>query len=149
MSEANKRQLAGRVVSDKMKKTVTVLVERRVKHALYGKYITRSSKYHAHDEAAECKQGDLVLIEADGDYTHLHFASRPRCTELRSLKSWETQLPEEEFLRVSQRHLIRNARIQRLDRSTASGWKVHLHDLPEPLPVGRTYRHRVRQVLGF
>ena len=63
MSEANKRQLAGRVVSDKMKKTVTVLVERRVKHALYGKYITRSSKYHAHDEAAECKQGDLVLIE--------------------------------------------------------------------------------------
>ncbi|BCU75465.1 hypothetical protein llg_01800 [Luteolibacter sp. LG18] len=92
---------------------------------------------------------DLVLIEADGDYTHLHFANRPRCTELRSLKSWESQLPEEEFLRVSQRHLIRNARIQRLDRSTASGWKVHLHDWPEPLPVGRTYRHRVRQVLGF
>ena len=64
MSEtANKRQLTGRVVSDKMKKTVTVLVERRVKHPLYGKYITRSGKYHAHDEAAECKQGDLVLIE--------------------------------------------------------------------------------------
>ena len=64
MSEAtNKRQLTGRVVSDKMKKTVTVLVERRMKHALYGKYITRSSKYHAHDEASECKQGDLVRIE--------------------------------------------------------------------------------------
>jgi small subunit ribosomal protein S17 len=64
MSEAaNKRQLTGRVVSDKMKKTVTVLVERRMKHALYGKYITRSSKYHAHDEASEYKQGDLVLIE--------------------------------------------------------------------------------------
>ena len=64
MSEAaNKRQLTGRVVSDKMKKTVTVLVERRMKHPLYGKYITRSSKYHAHDEASECKQGDLVLIE--------------------------------------------------------------------------------------
>jgi len=64
MSEtANKRQLAGRVVSDKMKKTVTVMVERRVKHPLYGKYMTRSRKYHAHDEAAECKQGDLVLIE--------------------------------------------------------------------------------------
>lgn len=64
MSEAaNKRQLTGRVVSDKMKKTVTVLVERRIKHALYGKFITRSSKYHAHDEASECKQGDLVLIE--------------------------------------------------------------------------------------
>ena len=64
MSEtANKRQLTGRVVSDKMKKTVTVLVERRMKHALYGKFITRSSKYHAHDEASECKQGDLVLSE--------------------------------------------------------------------------------------
>jgi len=64
MSEtANKRQLAGRVVSDKMKKTVTVLVERRVKHPLYGKFMTRSRKYHAHDEAAECKQGDLVMIE--------------------------------------------------------------------------------------
>ena len=64
MSEAaNKRQLAGRVVSDRMKKTVTVLVERRVKHPLYGKVMTRSHKYHAHDEAAECKLGDLVLIE--------------------------------------------------------------------------------------
>jgi small subunit ribosomal protein S17 len=64
MSETpNKRQLSGRVVSDKMMKTVTVLVERRVKHPLYGKYMTRSQKYHAHDEAAECKQGDLVMIE--------------------------------------------------------------------------------------
>ncbi len=65
MSEAeiNRRQLTGRVVSDKMMKTVTVLVERRMQHKLYGKYITRSSKYHAHDEAGECKAGDLVLIE--------------------------------------------------------------------------------------
>ena len=64
MSEAaNKRQLTGRVVSDKMKKTVTVTVERRVKHPLYGKFMTRSRKYHAHDEAGECKAGDLVLIE--------------------------------------------------------------------------------------
>ena len=64
MSEAtNKRQLTGRVVSDKMQKTVTVLVERRVKHRLYGKIMTRSSRYHAHDEARECKEGDLVLIE--------------------------------------------------------------------------------------
>jgi small subunit ribosomal protein S17 len=64
MSEAaNKRQLVGRVVSDKMQKTVTVLVERRVKHPLYGKFMTRSSKFHAHDEARECKAGDLVLIE--------------------------------------------------------------------------------------
>ncbi len=63
MSEANKRQVSGRVVSDRMKKTVTVLVERRVKHPIYGKFMNRSRKYHAHDEAGECKQGDLVLIE--------------------------------------------------------------------------------------
>jgi len=53
----------GRVVSDKMNKTVTVLVERRVKHALYGKVVTKSAKYHAHDESNECKEGDLVEIE--------------------------------------------------------------------------------------
>ncbi len=56
--------LTGRVVSDKMDKTVTVLVERRVKHALYGKVVTRSRKYHAHDEKNEYKEGDLVEIEA-------------------------------------------------------------------------------------
>ena len=55
--------LTGRVVSDKMDKTVTVLVERRVKHPLYGKIVTRSAKYHAHDETNECKDGDLVEIE--------------------------------------------------------------------------------------
>ncbi len=58
-----RRALVGRVVSDKMDTTVTVLVESRVKHPLYGKYITRSAKYHAHDEANECKEGDLVTIE--------------------------------------------------------------------------------------
>jgi len=64
MSEAaNKRQLSGRVVSDKMKKTITVRVERRVKHPLYGKFLTRFRKYHAHDETNECKEGDLVMIE--------------------------------------------------------------------------------------
>jgi len=63
MSEANKRTLTGRVVSDKMEKTVTVLVERRVKHPLYGKVITRSKKYHAHDENNEFHAGDLVIIE--------------------------------------------------------------------------------------
>ncbi len=63
MSEANKRTLTGRVVSDKMSKTVTVLVERRVKHPLYGKVITRSKKYHAHDEQNEFHEGDLVTIE--------------------------------------------------------------------------------------
>jgi small subunit ribosomal protein S17 len=54
----------GRVVSDKMDKTVTVLVEHRVKHPLYGKVVTRSRKYHAHDEKNEYKEGDLVEIEA-------------------------------------------------------------------------------------
>lgn len=57
------RTLTGRVVSDKMDKTVTVLVERRVTHPLYGKIVTRSKKYHAHDESNEIKQGDLVTIE--------------------------------------------------------------------------------------
>lgn len=60
---ANKRRLTGRVVSDKMDKTVTVLVERRVKHELYGKFITRSKKYHAHDEKNEFHTGDTVTIE--------------------------------------------------------------------------------------
>ncbi len=63
MSEANKRTLTGRVVSDKMEKTVTVLVERRVKHPLYGKIMTQSKKYHAHDEKNEFHEGDLVTIE--------------------------------------------------------------------------------------
>jgi len=56
--------LTGRVVSDKMNKTVTVLVERRVTHPLYGKVMTRTRKYHAHDENNEYKEGDLVEIEA-------------------------------------------------------------------------------------
>ena len=56
--------LQGRVVGDKMNKTVTVLVERRVKHLLYGKFVTRSHKYHAHDENNEYKTGDLVEIVA-------------------------------------------------------------------------------------
>ena len=66
--------LTGRVVSDKMNKTVTVLVERRVKHPLYGKVVTKSSKYHAHDENNEFKQGDLVEIEA--------------CRKLAKTKAW-------------------------------------------------------------
>jgi len=54
----------GRVVSDKMNKTVTVLVERRVKHPLYGKIVMQSRKFHAHDENGEAKMGDLVEIAA-------------------------------------------------------------------------------------
>jgi len=56
------RTLTGRVVSDKMDKTVTVQVERKVKHPLYGKVISRSKKYHAHDDSNEYHEGDLVII---------------------------------------------------------------------------------------
>jgi small subunit ribosomal protein S17 len=58
----NTRTLVGRVVSDKRSKTVTVLIQRRTKHELYGKIVARSSKYHAHDENGEYKIGDLVEI---------------------------------------------------------------------------------------
>ncbi len=58
-----KRVLTGRVVSDKMDKTITVLVERRIMHPLYKKFIRRSKKYAAHDEANVCAEGDLVRIE--------------------------------------------------------------------------------------
>lgn len=64
MSEQNKltRTLVGRVTSNKMDKTVTVLVERRVTHPLYGKIIVQSKKYHAHDDANQYNEGDLVEI---------------------------------------------------------------------------------------
>jgi small subunit ribosomal protein S17 len=64
MTEATKvvRTVSGRVVSDKMDKTITVLVERKVKHPLIGKVIVKSNKFHAHDEKNECKEGDLVTI---------------------------------------------------------------------------------------
>ncbi len=68
------RAVQGRVISDKMDKTVTVLVERRVKHPLYGKFIRRSTKLHAHDEHNECREGDVVLIE--------------ECRPLSRSKSW-------------------------------------------------------------
>ncbi|MFY9973315.1 MAG: 30S ribosomal protein S17 [Chromatiaceae bacterium] len=76
MSDATKvnRTLTGRVVSSAMDKTVTVLVERRVKHPLYGKFLRRSTKIHAHDEANACGQGDLVRVE--------------QCRPLSKSKSW-------------------------------------------------------------
>lgn len=75
------RALTGRVVSDKMDKTVTVLVERRVKHPIYGKVIRRSNKYHAHDESNEFHEGDLVVIE--------------ECRPLSKTKTWKvTKLVE-------------------------------------------------------
>ena len=73
-SVKNTRTLVGRVVSDKMQKTVTVLVERRVKHPTVGKTVTRSRKYHAHVASGEVKQGDLVEIA--------------ECRPLSKTKSW-------------------------------------------------------------
>ncbi len=57
------RTLTGKVVSDKMDKTITVLIERRVTHPLYGKIVKRSTKLHAHDENNECHMGDVVTIK--------------------------------------------------------------------------------------
>ncbi len=76
MTEAKKtpRSLSGRVVSNKMHKTVTVLIERKIRHPLYHKYIRRRTKLHAHDENNEGGQGDLVLIQ--------------ECRPLSKTKSW-------------------------------------------------------------
>ncbi|MAA65754.1 MAG: 30S ribosomal protein S17 [Alteromonadaceae bacterium] len=65
MTEATKtaRTLSGKVVSNKMEKSIVVLVERQVKHPLYGKYLKRSTKIHAHDENNQCNIGDIVRIE--------------------------------------------------------------------------------------
>ncbi len=63
MTEAkNVRTLQGRVVSNKMDKSIVVAIERRVKHPLYGKYMNRTTKVHAHDEENTCREGDLVTI---------------------------------------------------------------------------------------
>ena len=66
MSEAKVRTIQGRVVSDKMEKSITVLIERRVKHPIYGKFMTRSTKLKAHDETNQCVTGDLVSIRECG-----------------------------------------------------------------------------------
>ncbi|MGE0373078.1 MAG: 30S ribosomal protein S17 [Gammaproteobacteria bacterium] len=65
MNEQTKasRGVTGRVISNKMDKTITVLIERRLPHPVYRKYVRSSSKLHAHDENNECKEGDTVLIE--------------------------------------------------------------------------------------
>ena len=68
-AEKRSRTAIGKVVSDKMDKTITVLIERRVKHPIYGKYMIRSSKLHAHDENNECKDGDLVTIVETRPYS--------------------------------------------------------------------------------
>lgn len=71
------RTLTGRVISNKMQKTITVLVERTVKHPKYGKYIKRSTKLHAHDENNECQEGDIVMVE--------------QCRPLSKTKMWRLQ----------------------------------------------------------
>ncbi|BCE03589.1 30S ribosomal protein S17 [Marinicellulosiphila megalodicopiae] len=63
MTESNARLVTAHVISNKADKTVTVLVERKVKHPIYGKYVKRSTKLHAHDEKNECQIGDLVTIQ--------------------------------------------------------------------------------------
>jgi len=62
VAEKRTRVVTGKVVSDKMDKTITVLIERRERHPVYGKYITRSSKIHAHDENNQCGIGDTVTV---------------------------------------------------------------------------------------
>jgi small subunit ribosomal protein S17 len=75
MSETiNARTVEGKVVSNKAEKTISVMVERKVKHPLYGKYIRKSTKFLAHDETNECGEGDTVLIE--------------ECRPLSKNKSW-------------------------------------------------------------
>ncbi|REH38646.1 SSU ribosomal protein S17P [Paraperlucidibaca baekdonensis] len=76
MTEQSKIQriVVGKVISNKMDKSITVLIERKVKHPVYGKYITRSTKLHAHDEANICQEGDLVSIQ--------------ECRPLSKLKNW-------------------------------------------------------------
>lgn len=76
MSEqtTNARSESGRVVSSKMDKSVIVSIDRKVKHPLYGKYVSRRTKLHAHDESNECGEGDLVLIE--------------ECRPISKTKSW-------------------------------------------------------------
>ena len=61
-TQKTQRTIEGRVVSNKMQKTVTVLIERQVQHPLYGKIVRRSTKVHAHDENNECKEGDVIRI---------------------------------------------------------------------------------------
>ena len=74
MAEAIVRTLQGKVVSDKMDKTITVMIERRVKHPIYGKFVKRSTKLHAHDEQNECLIGDTVTVR--------------ECRPLSKSKSW-------------------------------------------------------------
>jgi len=78
---ALKRTLVGRVISNKMDKTVTVLVERRVKHPVYGKYVVRSTKLHAHDDSNKIGEGDLVEIAETRPLSRTKFWTVTRVVE--------------------------------------------------------------------
>ncbi len=75
------RTLIGRVISNKMDKTVTVLVERRVKHPVYGKYVVRSTKLHAHDDSNQINEGDLVEIAETRPLSRTKFWTVTRVVE--------------------------------------------------------------------
>lgn len=91
--------------------------------------------------------GDITFIEADGDYTRLHLSDGRRHLELRSLRTWTAQLPRERFLRVHQSYLVNCTRIERLTRGPR--WSLHLLGFPNPIPVGRAFRHELRLHMGF
>jgi len=74
MSEKNTRTLQGKVISAKMEKSIVVAIERKVKHPLYGKFMKRTTKLHAHDETNQCNEGDIVQIS--------------ECRPLSKKKSW-------------------------------------------------------------
>ncbi|NOY73104.1 MAG: 30S ribosomal protein S17 [Gammaproteobacteria bacterium] len=84
--EQVERTLTGRVTSNKMDKSITVLIERRVPHPLYRKYVRRSTKIHAHDESNECQSGDIVTIK--------------QCRPLSKTKTWRLVRVEEKAVIV-------------------------------------------------
>jgi len=86
MSEKTARTVTGQVVSNKADKSVTVLLERKVKHPIYGKFVKRSTKIHAHDEKNECAMGDTVTVE--------------ECRPMSKTKTWRLVSIDERAVRV-------------------------------------------------
>jgi len=86
MSEKTARTVTGQVVSNKADKSITVLLERKVKHPIYGKFVKRSTKIHAHDEQNECGMGDTVTVE--------------ECRPMSKSKTWRLVRIDERAVRV-------------------------------------------------
>jgi small subunit ribosomal protein S17 len=86
MSESTARTVTGQVVSNKADKTITVLLERKVKHPIYGKFVKRSTKVHAHDEKNECGIGDTVTVQ--------------ECRPMSKTKTWRLVSIDERAVRV-------------------------------------------------